>query len=55
VYLGPVLWLGDVEVMYGEPRLTGTHLFAFMSYLQNAAFYKWAMLDLNQRPPPCKF
>ena len=23
-------------------------------YLQNAAFLKWAMLDLNQRPPPCK-
>jgi hypothetical protein len=23
-------------------------------HLQNTAFSKWAMLDLNQRPPPCK-
>jgi hypothetical protein len=23
-------------------------------YLQIAAFTKWAMLDSNQRPPPCK-
>jgi hypothetical protein len=27
----------------------------FLTFLlQNAAFPKWAMLDLNQRPPPCK-
>jgi hypothetical protein len=25
-----------------------------MFYLQNRMFLKWAMLDLNQRPPPCK-
>jgi hypothetical protein len=23
-------------------------------FLQNAAFSKWAMLESNQRPPPCK-
>ena len=23
-------------------------------HMQNAAFFEWAMLDLNQRPPPCK-
>jgi hypothetical protein len=37
-------------------RETGsTPLILSAFYLQSAAFSKWAMLDLNQRPPPCKF
>ncbi len=32
-----------------------TQPFTFVTFcLQNTAFSKWAMLDLNQRPPPCK-
>jgi hypothetical protein len=30
------------------------YLYSTAFYLQNAVFFKWAMLDLNQRPPPCK-
>src|SRR5215217_2685362 len=29
-------------------------LMSIAFYLQNATFSKWAMLESNQRPPPCK-
>jgi hypothetical protein len=38
------LWPGVLPALLLNPAF----------YLQNVAFSKWAMLDLNQRPPPCK-
>ncbi len=46
--------LSGVSVASKRPRHLAALLFTSMMFLQITAFLKWAMLDLNQRPPPCK-
>src|SRR5918999_347027 len=45
---------GDKVVSIRPENLPASPVIAAF-FLQNPAFSKWAMLDLNQRPPPCKF
>jgi hypothetical protein len=47
--------LSGVSVASKEAAPASAFCSLLTFYLQNAAFSKWAMLDLNQRPPPCKF
>jgi hypothetical protein len=42
---------GGVSVASKERRFLAILLATFVLFLQNVAFSKWAMLDLNQRPP----
>ena len=44
---------GDKVVSIRPENLPASPVIAAF-FLQNPAFSKWAMLDLNQRPPPCK-
>ena len=45
----------DVLLEYWETKWLPIMLWRFVFYLQTSTFSKWAMLESNQRPPPCKF
>jgi len=59
----PQLWVArssmyldrsGVKVVAQGPCAVPYHLCYLILFLQISTFYEWAMLDLNQRPPPCK-
>src|SRR5215210_686180 len=43
-----------VLLVYRGPGVVPALLSYPAFYLQSSTFSEWAMLDLNQRPPPCK-
>jgi len=45
---------GGVSVASKKTGITSAFFLAPAFYLQNTTFLRWAMLDSNQRPPPCK-